>query len=484
MTFASGLATPRGISASLLRLPLWIPAAGIAMLAGLCLGYNDPFLTMLLGAVLGVGLLLAAAIAPTAGYLVLLSSSILLVVISLNEERGLNAFDVLLIPLLLVATLGSAAARARADDRTLTGAPHAETFAATRRLTNAVWFYIAVAAASLLLMLRAGRADAAFSSGLILVRGVQGLMIFPLGLVLMRTERSFQNAVNALLVGAGLFALVNTFSLLSGSTVRAGMTWFANEPLWSVGDPIEAGSGMLLIWVVVLARQATSPSWGRWLALAGIFTLLILTQTRSALLGWIVFTLLTMRRGQWRYVAIAAGLFLVATPLIPQVWWERMSRTLVLERGTFEAYSALVRVYGWHAAWHMFLDHPVFGVGYVGFRFLSQQYNNLGVLLGTCENMFLEIATGMGVIGLFAFWRVLRALFTLGATVRRHAPPGSFARNLAGFHVPYMVSLLVVNLTGDNWVGLVALSQLGLWCALLVRSGHLSFREVAGRERA
>jgi hypothetical protein len=480
MSTAPGIAVPRGLASTVLQLPLWLPAAGIAILVGLFLGYRDPFITQLLGAVFGAGVLLAAATAPLSGYLVLIGSSIMLVVISLNGGRGLNVFDVLLVPLLLTTTFGGAAARARAEDRALVGEPHVLISAATRRFTDAVWVYVAVAAASLLLLTRTGQPDAAVSSGLILVRAVQGMMIFPLGLVLMRSERDFTKAVRALVVGGALFAVINALSLLSGSKARAGMTWWANEPLWSVGDPIEAGSAMLLIWVLVLAQQATSPRRSRWLLLPGIFTLLVLTQTRSALLAWIVFTLLTLRRGHWRYVAITAALSVLAIPLLPDAWWSRMSRTLVLERGSFEAFSALVRVYGWHAAVRVFFDHPLFGVGYLGFRFVSARYNDLGVALGTCENMFLEIATGMGIVGLIAFWRVLRALFGLGATVRRHAPQGSFAWHLAGFHAPYMLALLVANLTGDNWVGLVGLAQLGLWCALLVRAGHLSLRDATG----
>jgi hypothetical protein len=37
-----------------------------------------------------------------------------------------------------------------------------------------------------------------------------------------------------------------------------------------------------------------------------------------------------------------------------------------------------------------------------------------------------------------------------------------------------MLALLVANLTADNFVGMLGLAQVALWCALLIRAGHLS----------
>jgi hypothetical protein len=37
-----------------------------------------------------------------------------------------------------------------------------------------------------------------------------------------------------------------------------------------------------------------------------------------------------------------------------------------------------------------------------------------------------------------------------------------------------MLALMAANLTGDNFMGMVGLAQLAIWCALLIRSGHLS----------
>jgi O-antigen ligase len=154
-----------------------------------------------------------------------------------------------------------------------------------------------------------------------------------------------------------------------------------------------------------------------------------------------------------------------------------MARTLVLERGSFEAFSSLVRFYAWQAAWHVFLDHPIFGVGFLGFRLISVHYNTLGLSLFTAESIFLEAATGMGVIGLTALVYVIVRLYQLGRAVSKVAPPGTMGAGMAQFHAPLITGFVVGNLTGDNWVGLVGLAQTALWCAMLVSAGERSISD-------
>jgi O-antigen ligase len=137
----------------------------------------------------------------------------------------------------------------------------------------------------------------------------------------------------------------------------------------------------------------------------------------------------------------------------------------------------MIRFYSWQAAWHVFLDHPILGVGYACFRFVSQAYHGLPFVIGTAESLFLEVAAGMGVVGLVALGIAIRRMFQLGKVIRRVTPANTFGHQLARYHAPFMISLLVANLTGDNWTGLVGLGQLAIWFALLVRAGHIAVRE-------
>jgi O-antigen ligase len=202
-----------------------------------------------------------------------------------------------------------------------------------------------------------------------------------------------------------------------------------------------------------------------------------LTQSRSGLLAWATFGLLTLR---WmRPSRILAGALAVAAllPLLPQAFWIRMARSIAVERGTNEVGSFFQRVYGWRVAWSVFLDHPWTGVGYLGFRFVSHTYNELRIIFFTVENYFYEILISMGVVGLALLVIVFVRLFQLGREVGRVAPPRTLAFYMARFHSPLLIALLVANMTGDNFMGMVSLAQLALWAAVLVRSGHAAVSE-------
>jgi O-antigen ligase len=227
-----------------------------------------------------------------------------------------------------------------------------------------------------------------------------------------------------------------------------------------------------VVGVVLLIRHAMRPDWKN-LALGALMLLLLgLTQSRSGILAWATFGLFTLR---WvRPSRLFAGALAIAAllPMMPQSFWIRMVRTVAVERGTFEAYSFFLRVYGWRAAWRVFLDHPLTGIGYQGFRFVSHSYNELRLVLITVENYFYETLVGMGVLGLALLVVVIVRLFQLGREVGRAAPPGTLGHHMARFHAPLVLGLLIANMTGDNFMGLVGLAQLAVWTAVLVRSGH------------
>jgi O-antigen ligase len=223
---------------------------------------------------------------------------------------------------------------------------------------------------------------------------------------------------------------------------------------------------------VLLIRHAMRPNWKN-LALGALMVVLLgLTQSRSGLLAWVTFALFTL---QWvRPSRLLTGALAIAAllPLLPHSFWVRMVRSVAMERGTFESSSFFQRVFGWGTAWRVVQDYPWTGVGYLGFRFVSDKYNPLRMVIGTVENYFYEILVSMGVVGLVLLAIVIVRLFQLGREVGRLAPPGTLAHHMARFHAPLVLGLLVANLTGDNFVGMLGLAQLAMWTAVLVRSGH------------
>ena len=445
--------------------------AAVAIAIGL--GSGTPEGLLLPGVAAAILLFLATLARPHLGFNVLAASSILLIVVTLPSQKAVNAFDVLLWPVLGASLFGRAAARARDRARVETGEAHDAIRARTRALSHAVIAFYSLAAASIFVMaLRGGLAEAVESGGQ-LVRALQAVTLFPAGLVLIENRARLDALRRALLAGGALFAIVNVIGIVSGTSVRGGVVWFANEPGVAVASPNEAGTTVVLLWAVIGAWHLMQPRAYKIVMLLVLTGVLVLSQSRSGLLAWGVFFLFSFRDLGRRALPVII-LVVLLLPFVPQEYWGRMLRTLSQERGSSELYSALVRVYSWHAAWQIFLANPLFGVGYRAFAYVSHAYNPVGVVLHTAESLYMETAAGMGLAGLTLLGLVFVRMFQLASTIGRLSAPLSWGATLARMQVPWIVAVLVASITGDNLYGLVGLAQLALWTAMLVRAGHLS----------
>ena len=454
------------------RVPVWIAAliVGLALLVGLAAGSPSPLWSIPLEVIAGCTMLYASVRWPFASLLVILGSCILLVVVLVTEARAINPIDVLMPPVLLASVFGRARREARAHPES--GSGHDELNRAERRLTSAVAAFYALAALSLLQLARVAGTGAALDSALLLTRAAQGLLFYPLASWWLRTPERIALAWKAMVVAGVALAVVNIVAVAAWDVKRAGMVLYLNDPDEPLASPNECGTATLVVGVVLMIRQVMRPQWINMVLGALMIALLGLTQSRSGILAWATFGLFTLR---WvRPSRLLAGALAIAAlvPLMPQSLWIRMVHSVTAEKGTFEAYSMFERVYGWRTAWGVVKDHPLTGIGYMGFRFVSHAYNKMQIVLGTVENFYYEILVSMGIVGLAVLVFVIVRLFQVGRAVARTAPPGTLAHHMARFHVPLVLGLLVANMTGDNFVGMVGLAQVTMWTAVLVRSGH------------
>lgn len=448
---------------------------GLAVLAGLSIGDPSPLWYLPLAIIAGATVLYAGARWPFAGLQVILGSSILLVVVRASGLRSVNLLDVLLPPVLLVSVFGRARRDARAHVES--GSAHERLYAAERGFTRAVLVFFAAAVLSLVSLAREAGVGAALDSSLLLIRAAQGLLLYPLCIWWLRTPARIAGAWNAMFVAGIALGITNVVGATLWGVPRGGSTLFLNNPDAPFSSPNEGGSSTLIVLAVLIMRQIMRPDWKNFALAALMVVVLALTQSRSALLAWVTFALFTLR---WvrpsRLLAGALSLAAIAATL-PQAFWGRMARSLVVERGSFEAYSFFQRVYGWRTAWLVFLDHPWTGVGYLGYRFVSHRYNELRIVLTTVENYYYETLVSMGIIGVVLLAIVIVRWFQLGRAVARAAPRGTLAHHMARFHTPLLLGLLIANLTGDNFAGMASIAQLAMWTAILVRSGHAAVTE-------
>ncbi len=452
--------------------------AGGALAIGLAFGFPTPDLRIAVLAVMGALIVTGALIWPFPALLVMFASCIVQIVWVVTDNRGANAVDILLLPLLLGGALGSARRSARAEDAALPGPLHEGIRRATRRLVRSTVVYFAIAAVSLVMLAARGHGDWAFQSGLLLLRAIQGICLFAPALWWIRDEGHVRAVLRSVEVGVWLLIGIDLWFIVTSHVPRAGMTWVVNDPEWPISSPNEAAVTLLVAVAMIRFRARSWRDPAHLLLLLASLVMLVLTQSRSGLIAWVVYGLFSIR---WRWSTALRTVALVAliVPLIPASYLGRMVRTLTPGNPSVEAYGSIIRLFTWQTAWKVFLDHPLFGVGYMGFRFVSATYNHMQLVLNTVENYFFEITTDLGLVGLIALGTAIVALFRLEGPVRAAARPGSHCQEMVRRHRPLVLALLAANMTGDNFMGMVGLAQIALWSALLIRSGHASLRSTS-----
>jgi putative inorganic carbon (HCO3(-)) transporter len=197
----------------------------------------------------------------------------------------------------------------------------------------------------------------------------------------------------------------------------------------SLGDPNYYAQIMLVLVPIVLLQLWTNTSWRMrlpaLLALAVILCGVMLSYSRGAIIGLcaLLAALVAFRYLRLRYVAlvILAGVIVLAITdpmLIRRVQTlggesrnPRVVDVSILERRTF-----------FLGGLHIFLDHPLLGVGFGQSPKYVPRYGRMyGYMLpfknAATHNMYLQILAETGLVGLAAFllmlWAVVRPMFAL-----------------------------------------------------------------------
>lgn len=452
---------------------LVILGAVVAVACGFAVTGESLHALVLVGVTGVAGLVVLAIAHPRAYVALLLPNAILFPTIQFLDGRGANPIDVLL-PIALVTTW----LLVPRDDSTLVRDD--EVAARRRDLVRAGLAYYAVALLSLAAAALRGALYPALDSLPGLARAVQAAGFFYL---VGRHARGREGGLfvrNLMLAGILVAAVINLPAIAFLGAPRAGAVIILGESIalaeraTSIGglpilvtSPNELAAACILAWALLLGMPLR-----RGLRLAGLavsFVLLILTQSRSGLLGWMTLVFVHgLRAGHRRLLFLPLGAAAVV-PLLPHEIQGRLLRTLVMQQGSFEAYSSIIRLFGWQAAIEIFRQNPLIGVGYLGFRHVSQDYNPLGLYLSTVENFFLETAVGMGILGLAALAFVAVACWRLGRAAVRCSEPGSPAHGMGAVTPAFLLGIAATNLTGDNLIGLLNCAQFAIFFALLAR---------------
>jgi hypothetical protein len=456
---------------------VWLlPALGLAV--GIAAGTADKTILYVVGSVVGLFVVFWSASRPANAFHWIAAQTVFFPVIPVADGRGFNPIDLLMPGVLAGAWFWY-------FDRRAQGEAGAQIEERRRGLVRAGTAYYALAVFTLVLLALRGRPGDALDSLLVLGRSFQGALFFYLVARLVRDRQDLERVRTAVVTGLIVAFALNAISMLLFDVPRAGAVWALGETnvrsgaAWSVGiggwtvtNPNELSMGCLLVWALVLAVPIRNRLVNGGVLLVATL-LLFLSLSRAGLGAWFVFVILYAARGGHRLVWLLPLAMAAVIPVLPEEYRGRMLRTLTLERGSFEAYSSLIRVYCWNTSFATMLANPILGVGYLGFRFVSDDYNVLGLKLLTSESFFLETGSGMGVIGLAVVaWFAIAAL-RFASTARRLALPGSTTERFARVAPAYLAAIAVANLTGDLLIGLLGVSQLALFLGMFTQAARI-----------
>lgn len=234
-----------------------------------------------------------------------------------------------------------------------------------------------------------------------------------------------------------------------------------------IGNPNEVGGYLGAAALAIIAAIAARDRTNRWnvrdiLIVAVLVIALIACQTLTAILAFAAAAFFMIVIASWRNaVRIAAVAVITGVLLVALVTPFRLRAVNVVTWIRTGDYNAIVtdRLTPFVAAWSMFTDHPLAGVGPGAFAWQYYDYKihaeqrypslrhayNRGVNFGEVHNDHLQALAEGGIIGYGAFLALIGALGFLSFTIPSTAPDWRrrFAHHLA---LPLAVFWIVLSI--------------------------------------
>jgi len=194
-------------------------------------------------------------------------------------------------------------------------------------------------------------------------------------------------------------------------------------------DPNLAGAFIDIGLIVLLARQATGSRVAGWKLLL-LLTALVLTASRSSVLGFVVgvgaiVLLRGLSKRMLRLTLLGAALSLIALPKV--LAYARLYNKLTIDE------SALMRVTSWLNGLRVLSDHPIIGVGINTWGYVQERYGGLRAHAATyaIDGGLLFVAVMTGFVGLALYLAMLWSIFRRARRVARDESAPAGHRGLA-----------------------------------------------------
>ncbi|MBM3695456.1 MAG: hypothetical protein FJW79_05940 [Actinobacteria bacterium] len=297
--------------------------------------------------------------------------------------------------------------------------------------------YAAVALASLLVAadFAAGRTQA--------VSLLKDAVLAILAGLLLRQTAALRRVVWVLVGSGALLATISGFQFLTGS-FDTGFLGFGQSAVQNIvggaddvrisgpiGDPNFYAQLLVMLTPLALDRALAEPRrslrLAAWCAAAAIGAAVIFTFSRGGILalGVVAVLMLLRRPARWGTLLALALVAALAVPFLPSGYIDRL--TTLGQVGTVQSttdVSIRGRTAELGAAWAMFVERPLTGVGLGNFAAHYQEYaRGLGIEVRRVDreahNLYLEVAAETGVFGLAAFGVMVGGAFRAVRLARR-----------------------------------------------------------------
>lgn len=261
--------------------------------------------------------------------------------------------------------------------------------------------------------------------------------------MLLRRSSALRSVVWVLVAGGGVLATLSIVQFVTGSfdTTLGGFAQSAVQNIYAETDNVRISGpigdpnfyAQMLVMLVPLAYDRMRDETTRILRIAAGYSgtvcavAVILTFSRGAALalGVVAVALMLRYPPKLRTVIGAGAIALMSIPLLPPGYLERL--TALGQVGTIQAGidpSIRGRTAELTAAWDMFADHPLIGVGYGNYIVRYAEYaRDSGIDVRSTErnahNLYLATAAEMGILGVIAFGAIVVGAFVALSAGRR-----------------------------------------------------------------
>lgn len=282
-------------------------------------------------------------------------------------------------------------------------------------------------------------------------------------------------AIGPFLRAFGTFGQPNPYAgyLTTAALTAFGAVLFSLKALFAKPGGLQTGPRWLVFmgWATFIACAAAiamSFSRGAWLGLAVGIVVVTAMSSRRAL--WIMLVALTILA-----IVLSLGLAQMLPAQITGRIAEAASYFGVFDvrevKLTPQNWPLVERMAAWQAAWYMYEDNPLLGVGIGNYVEAYKDYYLPGweEPKGHAHNFYLNVLAEMGIVGLASYLLLLACFFVHAFRVLRrlsHASEAQFERYMAIGFLGSLIALSVHNLFDNLYVHGIGV-QIGLILGLV-----------------